>query len=75
MNAFDTCIDFADVTDAAKLNILLELCQRARAVIKSCTFKEPSAVYAQARQRLPERFSDSFVISEAWVKKSLTIRL
>ena len=70
MNAFDTCIDSADVTDAAKLNRLLELCQgKARAVIKSCTLKEPSAGYAQARQRLRERFGDSFVISEAWVKK------
>ena len=68
MNAFDTCIDSADVTDAAKLNRLLELCQgKARAVIKSCTLKEPSAGYAQARQRLRERFGDSFVIFEAWV--------
>ena len=70
LNAFDTCIGQADVSDAAKLNRLLELCQgKARAVIKSCALKEPTAGYQRARQLLDSRFGDAFVISEAWVRK------
>ena len=46
LNAFDTCIGQADVSDAAKLNRFLELCQgKARAVIKSCALKKPTAGY------------------------------
>ena len=70
MNAFDSCVGKSSVDDASKLNRLLELCQgKARAVIKSCSMKEPSAGYARARQLLKERFGDPYVISEAWVTK------
>ena len=60
----------ADVSDAAQLNRLLELCQgMARALIKCCALKKPTAGYQRARQLLDARFGDAYMIYEAQVRK------
>ena len=75
MNAFDTCIDSADVTDAAKLNRLLELCQgKARAVNKKIEKKHRLGML-----KLVNVSERGLVIRSLYQKpglrKSLTVRL
>ena len=70
MNAFNTCIDSANVPPASKLNRLFELCKgKARTVINPCALGDATAGYERAKKLLKERFGDDYVISEAWVSK------
>ena len=70
MNSFMTCIDSANVTDASKLNRLLELCQgKARAVLTPCALGDPRSGYKRAKTLLQQRFGNDYVIIEAWVGK------
>ena len=55
INAFDSCIHNASVTDASKLNRLHELCQgKARTLIEPCALMEPTEGYIEARRLLKE---------------------
>ena len=70
MNSFKTCIGSAAVSDASKLNRLLELCQgKARTVLMPCALGDPTKGYKAALKLLEDRFGNDYVISEAWVNK------
>ena len=70
VNLFDSCVHSANISDAAKLNRLFELCKgKALSVVKSCALYPPSRGYAMARELLISRFGNDFDISERYVRK------
>lgn len=71
MNSFDSSIHHSTVTDADKLNCLLEYCTGdAAEAIEHCPLMENSSEgYAEARKCLKKLFGDPHAISQAWIKK------
>ena len=70
LNVFDSCIHAANISDAAKLNRLFEVCkEKPLRLIKACALMPPDQGYKQARKMLIERFGDDYEITEAHIKK------
>ena len=70
MNSFDACIHAACISDACKLNRLLDLGKgKAQSVIRSCSLMQPTQGYNKARSLLEQRFGNEYVIAEAWISK------
>ncbi|XP_014671510.1 PREDICTED: uncharacterized protein LOC106812201 [Priapulus caudatus] len=68
--AFESNVDSAGVSPAAKLTRLLHFCTgEARRVIKACSVMDPAAGYTRAKQLLKERFGNSNRVAEAWISK------
>jgi len=70
IRAFDHSVASSSVDDGAKLTRLIHFCVgKARKVIECCSIIDPALGYKRARQILAERFGDSFVIAESWIRK------
>lgn len=70
IRAFENSVDREQIDDGIKLSRLMRYCTgKARRVIESCSVREPTEGYYQARKLLKDRFGNDFVISQAWVEK------
>ena len=73
LNLFDSAIHDTNISDAAKLNRLLDLCKgKALKVVQSCALYHPSVGYPKARELLIKRFGNDFDIAESYVSKIVT---
>ena len=56
--------------DGARLARLMHLCKgEAGRAIRCCNLMDPEQGYARARRLLKQRFGDSHIITELWIKK------
>lgn len=70
MRSFENNVAHTSLDDNAKFTRLLHYCKgKARAVIQCCSVMEPKEGYKRALQLLKERFGNSHVIAESWLKK------
>jgi hypothetical protein len=70
INQFDSSVGDTSVSDAAKLNRLMQYCTgRAAKILQPCALMPPTEGYARARELLRERFGNDYTISEAWLRK------
>ena len=81
MRAFEDNVEKLLDDDAARLARLVQLCAgEAARVVEGCLLLPASQGYRRARQLLEERFGDSYVITDLWIKrlvgenKSLSLR-
>ena len=73
MSLFDSSVHRTNISDAAKLNRLFELCKgKALKVIEPCALGPPTVGYKEARRLLSTRFGNDYEISEAYVNKLVT---
>ena len=73
LNLFDSAIHDTNISDAAKLNRLLDLCKgKALKVVQSCALYHPSVGYPKARELLIKRFGNDFDITESYASKIVT---
>ena len=69
IRAFQNSVERVCNDDISRLTRLLQYCRgKAKRVIQCCTVMEPKLGYQKAQQLLKDRFGNSYVIAEAWIK-------
>ena len=70
IRAFQNSVERVCNDDISRLTRLLQYrTGKAKRVIQCCTVMEPNLGYQKAQQLLKDRFSNSYVIAEAWINK------
>ncbi len=70
VRTFDACVHNTTVSDADKLNCLMQHCTgKAANVIQSCALMDPSQGYNKASTLLQKRFGEDYGIAKAWINK------
>ena len=70
IRSFENSVERVVDNDTAKLTRLMQFCRgKALSLLQCCTFMEPAAGYAKAKELLKERYGNNCAISKAWIDK------
>lgn len=70
MQAFKNTVEKDTIDSGSKLLRLHQYCSgKAKNVIQCCLAMEPNQGYTKAWQLLKQRFGNSYIIAEAWIRK------
>jgi len=70
IRAFENSVEKVCEDSVSRLTRLLQYCTgKAKRVIQCCAVMEPDMGYKRAHELLRDRFGNSYVIAEAWMKK------
>ena len=70
IRAFENSVEKVCDDSVSRLTRLLQYCTgKAKRVIQCCAVMNPDDGYRKAHELLKQRFGDSYVIAEAWLKK------